>query len=416
MASLIFFFSFVVLLWLSVTKTALNLLSWGGLRRLEHKHAGLEKQIGKWIENRNRYIQVINFLSLSLLSLTVTVLWKYSFRHIEFLKSAHADILIALTFATALIMSSGFISSRISFKTSCRLLKFSVPLLGLFGFLFLPVFVFSQKITADAEQSETTSVEDEILSLVEQDAYTEDEKQQAGLEADERKMIRGIFDLDDTLVREIMTPRVDIKGVEVESELNVVKQKIIESGHSRLPVYSESLDEIVGIVYAKDLLDETKVKDNTLADILHKPSYIPESKNIGDLLDELRLNKQHLAVIIDEYGGTSGIVTIEDILEEIVGEIQDEFDTEEEIKNHEFNEDGSIDLEGRFYIDEFNELMSASLEEDEDFDTLAGFITNAVGRIPQTGENLKLSGFLFKITEADERKITKIQVIKVEES
>ncbi len=416
MSSIIVVFSFTVLLWLAVTKIALNGLSWGGLRKLELKDAKEEKRVAGWIEYRERHLQVINFLNIFLVILTTTVLWKYTFAGKELFNNPHFDILIAIGGAVFLVMVPDFIASKMQNRKSLSLLKLTAPILSIFSFLFLPIFLFNSNRGKDSDNAESASVEDEILSLVEQDAHSDDEHQQASLEADERKMIRGIFDLDDTLVREVMTPRVDIQAVEVESEIAVVKEKIIESGHSRLPVYAESLDEIVGIVYAKDLLDEKKVIGHDLVDLLHKPSYIPESKNIGDLLDEFRLNKQHLAVIIDEYGGTSGIVTIEDILEEIVGEIQDEFDTEEEIKPHVFNADGSIDLEGRFYIDEFNELMNSSLEEDEDFDTLAGFITNEIGRIPQTGEVLALSGFKFSIVEADDRRILRVNVSREEES
>lgn len=415
MTSFIVLLSFLMLLWLSVTKTILSSLSWGGLRKLDFKDLKEEKRVANWIESRDTYLKVIDFVSLFLIIMMTTVEWKYLFADSGLFKSPHFDILAAAGIAISLVMIPDFIASRIQIRKSLSVLKLTLPFVSLFSFLFRPVFIFNSFAMKDSDNTESTSVEDEILSLVEQDAHSDDDNQQTGLEADERKMIRGIFDLDDTLVREVMTPRVDIKAVEVESEISVVKEKIIESGHSRLPVYTESLDEIVGIVYAKDLLDEKKVLGHDLADLLHKPSYIPESKNIGDLLDEFRLNKQHLAVIIDEYGGTSGIVTIEDILEEIVGEIQDEFDTEEEIKPHEFNPDGSIDLEGRFYIDEFNELMNSSLEEDEDFDTLAGFITNEIGRIPQTGEVLELAGFNFTIKEADDRRILKVRVERKQE-
>jgi magnesium and cobalt transporter len=151
-----------------------------------------------------------------------------------------------------------------------------------------------------------------------------------------------------------------------------------------------------------------------LKSLLHRPPYIPESKNIRDLLEELRAEKRHISVIIDEYGGTSGLVTIEDILEEIVGEIQDEFDENELTFEHKFNEDGSIELEGRLNVDVFNELLDAGLEEDEGFDTLAGFVIDSIGRIPSIGENLELEQFTFTILEADDRRIIKMLVKPME--
>ncbi len=407
-----------LLLWSLSVKIALNNLSWGRLRKLDLKDSSFEKRVSGWIENRDTILLIIDVINIFFILLGATLLC----RHIlEIAPATSSGVLIELgmVLVTALIfvVISSLVSLKLHSRDCLKLLSLSVPFLTALSYILFPLIMliryFAEKARKEGGEHDAATVEDEILSLVEQDAHAEEDRMQPGLEADERKMIRGIFDLDNTFVREIMTPRVDIKGVEVNSAIAEVKTKIIESGHSRLPVYRESLDEIIGIVYAKDLLDDSKVMGHQLSDLLHKPPFIPESKNIGDLLDDLRLNKQHMAVIIDEYGGTSGVVTIEDILEEIVGEIQDEFDTEEEIKPFLFNEDGSIDLEGRLYIDEFNELLNSDIEEDENFDTLAGFITDSIGRIPAVDEEFELEGLNFKIVEADDRRIIKIRVNRI---
>ena len=188
------------------------------------------------------------------------------------------------------------------------------------------------------------------MSLVEQDAAEEAET--GTLEASERRMIRGIFDLGETLVKEIMTPRVDIEALQTRTTFQDAKRKIVECGHTRIPVFRNSIDDIIGVVYSKHLLDDEKLREaNTLEHIMQEPVFIPETKNVDDLLDEFRQTKIHLAVIIDEYGGTAGIVTIEDILEEIVGEIQDEFDVGEEVAEVAEADDGSFEVDARTPVD-----------------------------------------------------------------
>ena len=399
----------IFLFWSSTVKACLSTLTRGKIRKLDQKNSILLNQAEGWLEKRPHTMLVLDFLKVNF-----TVFTFISLAHSVNLTSSLAmKIGLMLVCIYSYLLIGKILSYLFTGERSWKLLQLSMPLVTFLGWVLFPIIfpiVLISKKTMTGSSESDGSIEDEILSLVEQDAHDEEGNGFSDLEEDERRMIQGILDLDKTPVKEIMTPRVDITGVEVNTSLEDVKIEILESGHSRLPVYEESLDNIIGLVYAKDLLRSDNLDNYDLKSLLHRPPYIPESKNIRDLLEEFRAGKRHISVIIDEYGGTSGLVTIEDILEEIVGEIQDEFDENEITFEHKFNEDGSIELEGRLNVDVFNELMDASLEEDEGFDTLAGFVIDSIGRIPSIDETLELARFTFTILEADDRRIVKMLV------
>jgi CBS domain containing-hemolysin-like protein len=239
-----------------------------------------------------------------------------------------------------------------------------------------------------------------------------DESEEQGLiDHDEGDMIEGIFDLKQTVAREIMIPRTYIVGVSRDSTKEQILSTIIESGHSRIPVYNENIDHIVGILNAKDLLPLWLDGDTEfhIGPILREPFFVPETKRINDLLNELRTKKSHLAVIVDEYGGTAGIVTIEDIIEEIIGEIRDEHDMEEELFI--LQEDGSVFVNAWANLDDFEERFGVTLPR-EGFDTLGGFIIHLLGKVPRKGEEIEYEGLRIKIQAGDQKKITRVAVSK----
>ena len=229
-------------------------------------------------------------------------------------------------------------------------------------------------------------------------------------------MIRGIFDLDETPVHEIMTPRVDVDAIAEDASLADVKARIIESGHSRIPVYRETIDHVVGVIYAKDLLDEGRIaRIASLAELQHQPVFIPETKNVGDLLAEFQASRNHFAVVLDEYGGTAGLVTFEDILEEIVGEIQDEYDTDEVQPETVSLPDGYHVMDARLTTYETGEILGVDLPEEESYDTLGGYIAAHCGHIPQAGETGRTDMLEFEVMEADPRRLLKLKVRKIDE-
>ncbi len=230
----------------------------------------------------------------------------------------------------------------------------------------------------------------------------------------ENEMIRSIFTLRDTVVREIMVPRTDMACVPVDATLREVLSEIIACGHSRIPVFDGTIDNIVGLIYAKDLLKYWGMAESAVGmrRIMRSPYFIPETKNLEELLHDFRKKRVHIAIVIDEYGGTSGLVTIEDLLEQIVGDIQDEYDLEEEWLEEQ--PDGSVVVDARLPIEELEEHFGIEVER-EKFDTVGGLIFHLIGRIPAIGEEVTTDAIRLTVLEADERKISKVRISRTAE-
>ena len=232
------------------------------------------------------------------------------------------------------------------------------------------------------------------------------------IEEEEREIIEGVFEFSETLAREVMVPRVDIVALDVNSTFEEAIDTINMSGHSRIPIYEETIDNIVGILYAKDLLKYFGLKNPPpLKAIMRSPYYVPETKPIDELFREMRAQKIHMAIIIDEYGGTAGLVTIEDILEELVGEIMDEYDINEESMVKEIAPDEII-VDGRMNLEELNEMLGVNLPAEET-DTIAGFVYDHISHIPKAGEEFEYDGVLIRVEEVRGRRITKLRIKKV---
>lgn len=225
----------------------------------------------------------------------------------------------------------------------------------------------------------------------------------------EHELIKSIFEFTDTTVKEIMIPRTDIFAVDLAMPREQLIQTIIDQGYTRVPVYRESIDNIVGIIYAKDLIGVLEHRHLIIfQDIIRPPYMVPESKKISILLRELQKNRQHMAIVIDEFGGTEGIITIEDIIEEIVGDIRDEYD--EESSDVTTASDGSILVNGGIPIHDLNERINIRIPEDPDYDTLSGFLHKQTGRIPELQEEVRYDNVVFTIVKKNERRIRLIKV------
>jgi putative hemolysin len=209
------------------------------------------------------------------------------------------------------------------------------------------------------------------------------------IEPDERQMIEGIFTFGDTVVREVMIPRVDIKALEEHGTLDQALDVVITHGHSRVPVYHETIDQIVGILYAKDLLRGLRADQDSLQvqDLLRAPHFVPETMKVDALLKDLQTRKVHLAIVVDEYGGTAGLATIEDLLEEIVGEIQDEYDIEE--PSVQLVGEGELVADARVLLDDLNELTGLHLDSEES-DRIGGLVYERLGRVPEVADEVHL--------------------------
>jgi CBS domain containing-hemolysin-like protein len=249
--------------------------------------------------------------------------------------------------------------------------------------------------------------EEELFRLMEL------EDSEGTMEEEEREMIRGVFGLDETTVREIMTPRTDIAAVDTESTPDDVVKLIIERGFSRIPLYEKNADTIVGIIYAKDLfryLAENEIPAD-LRTVARPAFFVPESKRVDDLLTEMRKRRVHMAIVVDEYGGTAGLVTIEDLLEEIVGEIEDEYDIgEEQIVR--VSEDEAL-VDGRVAIHDINELFHTSVDA-ADFDTVGGCVFHLLGRMPAVGDEAETDGLKLRVLSVEGHRVKRLRVTAVE--
>jgi CBS domain containing-hemolysin-like protein len=233
------------------------------------------------------------------------------------------------------------------------------------------------------------------------------------IEDEEKEMIYSIFQFGDTLAREVMVPRIDMVSLEIDMTINEALNTIVKVGHSRIPVYEQSIDHIKGLLYAKDLLIAWRdgKQDRTIREMLRPAHFVPESKKAGDLLTEMQQQKVHLVIVVDEYGGTAGLVTLEDLIEEIVGEIRDEYDFNEEEAYQQVNEttyifDAGIDL------DDLNRLLDVHLPTDES-DTLGGYVFSQMGKVPTQGEVFEADHLRIEVLSVDDRRIRKIRVEKV---
>jgi CBS domain containing-hemolysin-like protein len=232
------------------------------------------------------------------------------------------------------------------------------------------------------------------------------------LEEDEREMIASVIELGEQPVREVMVPRIDIVAAADRSTVREVLDSIVESGHSRIPIFDATIDNITGVVYAKDLLKFLRDGDQAahVKALAREPSFVPETKKVDELLHEMQQRRVHLAVVVDEYGGTAGLITIEDLIEEIVGEIQDEYDVEEDMIQEVSDREALFDA--RVSIRDVNDTLDLDIE-DEDFDTLGGLLYHELGKVPNVGDEVRVDGALVTVLTTTGRRVRKVRVMKV---
>jgi putative hemolysin len=258
-------------------------------------------------------------------------------------------------------------------------------------------------------QREASISTEELMLIVERGG------EQGVLEAEEEQMIHAVIELGDRRVHEVMVPRIAIVALPAATTIDEAIDTIVGEGHSRIPVYEESVDEVVGILYAKDLLPFLKDRGEgrpTLRTLLRTPVFVPESMSIDDLLHELQRRKVHIAIVLDEYGGTAGLVTIEDLLEEIVGEIQDEYDVEEPMIERLSDDEARVD--GRASIDDLGETFDTELELDDndEYDTVGGLIFHRIGGVPNAGDQVRVNGLTLTVESTDGRRVGKVLAVR----
>lgn len=289
-----------------------------------------------------------------------------------------------------------------------------VPLVRAAAWLFQPINAFLNGITRailrllgiPLRRTGPSVTEEELMLLVNVG------EEEGILEKDERSMIHSIFGLADTTVREIMVPRIDMVALEADTSIPQAVDIITQGGKSRIPVYDDTIDNILGVLYAKDLLRELSTNhsgQHTVRDLVRPAYFVPESKKLDDLLHELQNQRVHMALVIDEYGAVAGLVTIEDLVEEIIGDIQDEYDREEQL----FEQLSSTEyiVDAKMNIDDFNEMIGVELEAGEEYDTVGGFLLSQLDKIPNVGDAVTTPEVKLTVLSTRGRRITKIKAI-----
>ncbi|MGE0174523.1 MAG: hemolysin family protein [Oligoflexales bacterium] len=394
--------------------TSLGVLKAKHLLEQQTENAIPSGSLELWVKKPSRVLTTILAINNLMIVLAAAVATQMAMRHFE-----SQAVAIATGVVTFLILIFGEILPKSYARGhSDTLYQIALPIMNfLYRILILviwPLSVFTSYVLRKLGSTESMQpylTEEELEFLIQ-------EGQKTGvLEESQKQMISGVFEFDDTKVREIMTPRTDIVAIEKRQDLDSCLKLIIQSGHSRIPVYEERIDNIVGIILAKDLMRQmaqAPAKKPVLSELMREPFFVPESKPIMEVFKELNRSKNHLAVIIDEYGGTAGIVTMEDILEEIVGDIQDEFDSEEakivKIKK------GTYDVSGSMNISEFADFfgLDGSFEEDVegDVDTIGGWMTRHLGNLPEIGQTLIHEPLTLEVAAVDRHRIERLRVIK----
>ena len=409
------FFVAAEIAFVSVRRTRLDELAEAGDRRAKRAQV-LMRDPGRFLAVIQVAITFLGALASAVAAVSIVTVVSEPLRQITFLAD-YADT-IALLLVTSIVAIVSIVlgelipkglalgnPDRIALTVSGPITLFAKIVSPLVAVLVALTKLISKPFGIDPTRTPELSAA-EIRLIVEQGS------QQGVLEAEEEQMISAVMSLSDSKLHEVMVPRIDIAAIDQEASFDDAVTLVLTEGHSRTPLYKDSVDHIVGILYAKDLLRIIAAGGPRprLRDIMRPALFVPESQAVDDLLNELQRRRVHMAIVLDEYGGTAGLVTIEDLLEEIVGEIQDEFDEEEPMKV--ILRDGEAILDGRADIDEMGELIDPALEleDDEEYDTVGGFVYHRIGRVPVVGDTVAVDPFKITVIKVTGRRVGKVRV------
>ncbi len=375
------------------------------LRLLEDKRRGAGA-LSRIAEDPAPYLNVVLLLTLLATIGGTTIATSVAVRHFE--RAGEIFSTIAMTIAL-------FVFAEVTPKT------FAIQQTDRVGLLTAPILVFITRLVgpfakgllrlANVLMPGKGLKQGPYITEQELRASAEVASEEGEIEDEEKELIHSIFEFGDTIVREVMVPRPDIVAIEHDRTLRDVQALVLKHGYSRVPVYREDLDDVAGIVYAKDVLKAMHQgkHDAPLSEVIRETHYIPETKKIAELLREMQRDKFHIALVTDEYGSVSGLVTLEDLLEELVGEIADEYDREE--PELEEVSDGLYRVSGKASIDDVNDLLDVELP-DEEWDTVAGLMLELFGRIPKSGDDVDFQGLSFTAEEVQGRRIAKVLIAR----
>lgn len=409
----------VVTLFFSVNAIALRIFSRAKLQEA-FKEANKEDLADTLVENCEKlilscslYRLILNMCLILLLLYAIAMVHTSGSQIIDYLLAFIIAVVIFSIFSLAIPHAWAKYAGEKILSRTYKMLMVTTTIAWPFLYIFQLYDGFVRRLAGVAEstpEEQQEEKQEEFLTDLEQ------HRMNGVVDQEEQDMIESVLELDEMSADEIMTPRTDITAVEFKSDLQAVLDTISGAGHTRVPVYEENIDKIIGMIYAKDLLTEIgkDPADFKLQDKMREAYFVPETKPLRTLLHEFQSRKLHIAVVLDEYGGTAGIVTLEDIIEELVGEITDEYEETpaEPIKKIDTN---SFEADARTYVDDLNDQFELNLPEDEDYDTIGGFVFSHLGYIPKTGESFDYQDLNFTIVSAEARRIKRIKITKSEE-
>lgn len=395
----------------SASETALTAFKTRNLEDIEHpREAQLLK---KWLKRPNEMLtgillgnNIVNILGSSIAT-AVTF---------NILGSNNTAILIATIGMTITILIFGEITPKIAAKnSSAKVARMVVIPIYYFTLLTFPVIKILMLLSKIIGKILGIEIHDETLMITAEDiiSYVNVGKAEGVIEEEEKEMIHSIFEFSDTTAKEVMTPRTSMFALDGDKTIDEVWDDLFEKGFSRIPVYEEGIDNIIGVLYIKDLLNVIKEgkSDTQIKSYLKKAYFVPETKSIVEILEDFKKTKVHLAIAIDEYGGTVGVVTIEDLLEEIVGEIRDEYDREEEEAIRPLGE-GKYEIDAMIDIESLNKDIDVELPESEDYESLGGLVVTELGKVADVGDRVLINNISIEVLEVDKMRVSKILLQK----
>lgn len=403
-----------VLLFLSaiISGSEIAFFSFGPIEEdmLKNSNNKKDAKILKVLERKRLLLSTIlisnNFINVGIIILSSVIIGKL----FDFSEHVVLDVIFNVVIVTSLLVFFGEVMPKIlARKKNFEFARFTLPIILFFRILFFPFALvlakFGNFLDSRIERKKDTINLDEIEKAI--DLGVDDNTQER-----DKFLLKGIVHFGNTTVKQIMKPRVDVFAINEEESFDEVLRLIQESGYSRIPIFKESIDQVIGVLYIKDLLAFLgKEKNFKWQELIREPSFTSESKKIDDLMREIQVSKQHLYIVADEYGGTLGILTLEDILEEVVGEINDEFDYEDDSEVM-VNKDGSFLFDGKTSISDMCRTIGAESytfdEEKGGADTLAGLVLEILGRMPEEGDTISLNKYDFKIVALEKNRIKKI--------
>ncbi len=408
----------ILSMFFSLSETAITAVSKIKVKRFLKEGFMGSKALYDLREHPNRMLSMVllgnnlvNFGAVSLATAMVIDL----LTHFSVLNKVVA-VTTATAVMTAILLVFGEISPKVVAIKYCDRIALAVaPVIAVLSVIFHPFLMLINFVCkpiiklfgADVKSNAPFVTEDELKMLL---TVGEEE---GVLEKDEKEMIHSIFEFGDSIAKEVMVPKPDMFCMEVSTPQTEALLKISEQAHSRIPVYEGTIDNIVGIVFAKDLLSlVAEGKGIELKQILHPVLFVPETKKLDDLLRQMQSQRTQIAVVVDEYGGVAGIVTLEDLLEEIVGEIKDEFDIEE--KNVEIYDDGSAMVDARMTVSDVNEKLQTAIPDGE-YDTIGGFVLSILGKLPQVGDRVRFEDLRLIVEKVAKRRITRIKIGRIKD-